>query len=314
MAGDERFVRHAQVIGLGADVGGTHSRIAAVDDAAQVIHSIRIATPHDADGSALCDWIAASVAELVDRCCGLDPELAVRALGVAVPGIIDPSRRRVVRSLNLPFLRVGELADRIERIACRAVALTTDAEACALGEYHALADKPAAFAHLRLGTGVACGLVIAGQPQLPPRTGEGHVDVLVVESGNDAPPCPCGRRGCLESIAGGRSLERAGSWTSLPSLEQAVSKNDEAARAVIDRAAKGILVAVQHLGTQLAVEVVVLGGGVFEHLPSLAGAVNRLEALRGESSAAPRTLWAQLGDLAGVVGAAKLATIAVAPS
>lgn len=294
----------------GVDVGGTHSRLAVVDDTGRIIHSVRTTTPRDADGAALCDWIVASLVEMSERCGSLDPHFVDHPLGVAVPGMLDSTRRRVVRSVNLPFLQVGVLAERIERAACRSVALTTDAEACAFGEYHADANRPTAFAHLRLGTGVACGLVIAGRPVLPPRTGDGHVDVLVVQHGEDAPECACGRRGCLESVAGGRALERAGPSGTLASLEQAASLGDEASRAVVDRAARGIRTAIQQLGEQLAIDVVVLGGGVFDHLPLLAKTVSRREALPGESRHMPRVRWAQLGDLAGVIGAARLALLA----
>jgi predicted NBD/HSP70 family sugar kinase len=113
------------------------------------------------------------------------------ALLMAVPGLID--RGRVLAASNLGWLDVDP-ARELGLEATAAVVLN-DAEAAALGESALRAG--AALTYVGLGTGVG-GAVVAGGGVVANLFGHGGA------FGDAA--CPCGRSGCLETVAAGWAL------------------------------------------------------------------------------------------------------------
>jgi predicted NBD/HSP70 family sugar kinase len=130
-------------------------------------------------------------------------------MGIAVPATLNDNRTRVVRCVNLPFLEDVPLADLVHEQLNVMPILVTDAEAAAWAEYHALDSRPRSFAHLRLGTGVACGIVRDGRLIRLDLNRTHHLEALCVDESASALHCPCGLRGCLETIASGPAIIRA---------------------------------------------------------------------------------------------------------
>jgi len=184
----------------------------------------------------------------------------------------------------------------------------TDAEAATWGEYVDFGSPATSFAHLRLGTGVACGVVVDGRliPTDPQR--RTHWPVLVVDERADAPLCPCGLRGCLEGFAGGDSIMRQArdmGFRDLSEFEHGVHSNYEAAVRIMDQAAIGVCRAIGNLAVKFAVTNVVLGGGILAALPSLFLRVQ--QALAKSASPGVCIRMSRLGDDAGIIGAARFA-------
>ncbi len=219
----------------------------------------------------------------------------VGPVGIAVPGTLDHDRRTVLRSVNLPLLdgrAIGqELALRIEP-SQGTPALFTDAETATWGEFASRrlppsrglqparptvrdtqTHTPDVFVHLRLGSGVACGLVIDGVLQRLDAGRTTHLDVLVIDDRPDAPMCCCGRRGCLETIASGMALqERAtglGCTDELPGLQRLWEAGEDAAMGVVRQVAEALAVAISNLRDVFRANVICIGGGVTEHLPAV---------------------------------------------
>lgn len=258
-------------------------------------------TPHESCAE-LIDWLTDRVRILcVERSIDSAP------VGLALPGPVDRERGVLLRSVNLPFLEHLPLAGMLREKLCQPVTLWTDAEAATWGEYAVLDPRPSSFAHLRIGTGVACGIIVDGQFVNPKRTHGGHLDVLVVDHSPDAPPCPCGKRGCLEAIASGAVLKAAAE--SLQSLQRAYEAGDANARQRIQNAANGIRMAMVNLVNAYDSRTIVLGGGVIENLPALyrefCDEGVRFQFL--DAPDAPSVRRHKLGDAAGVIGAAMLA-------
>ncbi len=221
------------MIAMGIDVGGTYTRVGAVDIDASCgpeLVTRCCATISRDHGNILIDWIVGAVGEVAEeaakhptarRATG-GQNARVAGVGLALPGILDPNRRRLVRSVNLPFLQDRAIGDELAERTGYPVQLVTDAEAATWAEYAAYTSskltnpersrglKPAArcFVHLRIGTGIGCGLVVNGDVQRLDVNRSGHLDVLIIDHGADAPPCPCGKRGCLETVASGRVLHQ----------------------------------------------------------------------------------------------------------
>ncbi len=284
--------------------------MAAVDPQGRVISSKRIHTP--ADANRLLDWVARSVRDVATSSIPRADSLA--CLGVALPGIVDPLTGVLIRSLNLPALEGTRVRGELEQKTGRRVVLVTDAEAATWGEYVARGGPSACFAHLRLGTGIACGLVKDGRLVPTDTDRRTHWELLVVDRTNDGPPCPCGLYGCLDLYASGRALEKrsraAGLSDGVSALQAAiVAGRGEAIRIVRD-AARAVVTTIENLARERGVSGIVVGGGVIERFPSLLGEVQSI--LDSSSDEGPRRTGitvgsSRLGDDAGVIGAALLA-------
>jgi glucokinase len=295
---------------IGIDVGGTHIRAATIDSVGHVLSNRRAPTPRTVDD--FREWIVHAVQHIHEDTAN-GPVVAV---GLALPGVVDSERGVVIRSVNLPFLEGWLLRDELSKRARLAVTLMTDADAATWGEYSACTPRPRAFVHLRLGTGVACGIVVDNriQPTDPKRTT--HWKFLVVDDHSDAIACPCGLRGCLETIASGPALEaraaRMGFAKGLDGLQQAWERNESAACEIVDDAARGLKNAIRNLKSQISNDFVVcLGGGVITALPCLLEKTAKL--LRSFDDDFVRCVVvhpSRLGDDAGVIGAARLARAA----
>jgi glucokinase len=298
---------------IGIDVGGTQVRAGVIDSSGRILARRRWSYPRGDSAEVFAKWIVDAVTELRDQvgACS-DTSMTV---GVALPGILDVDRGVVKRSINLPFLEgrpLGKLFT--ERTGLRCI-LVTDAEAATWGEYVVRTPRPRRFVHLRLGTGVACGVVIEGQLQCLDQDRATHLEVLIVERGPDAIACRCGLVGCLETIASGASLDalarQQGFAGGLGGLADACQSGDRRAQQVMQGAAQAIRAALGNLANKFRTDVICVGGGVVARLPwlvewasagkEIAGEVALTEGTPGH--AAPIIQRARLGDDAGVIGA-----------
>ncbi|MCH8966769.1 MAG: ROK family protein [Planctomycetes bacterium] len=306
----------APAVAIGIDVGGTSTRVGGVDETGRLIAARRIATTVDATGDALIAQLLGSVEQVRAELHGLGAQ--ADRIGLALPGILDRGRRMLTRSINLPYLEGRPLADELERATQLRVVCMSDAEAATWGEY--CAEKPPSrrFAHIRLGTGVACGVVVDGHLQDLSGDRMTHLDTLVVDESADAPQCRCGRRGCLEAIASGIALARqakhAGRTGGLAALQLGWERGEQAAVRIVHRAARATLSAAINLVNRFDCRIVTVGGGVVLHLPALLeAAIDPHRALCRASGTgtdpehAVALRRAHLGDDAGVIGAALIA-------
>ncbi|MFC7528535.1 ROK family protein [Actinoplanes sp. GCM10030250] len=132
---------------------------------------------------------------------GVDP---ARCLGI---GVVWPGLRSGVEDAP-PHLRGwdgDELGRQLAAATGRPVLVENDATAAAIGEYWVARVGPEqAFAALYMGSGIGAGIVVEGRAMRGGHgaAGEfGHVCVQV-----DGPECWCGSRGCLEVLAGPRTV------------------------------------------------------------------------------------------------------------
>ncbi len=306
--------RTSNTISIGIDVGGTRTRVAAINRFGRVLARRQRQTPDFSAPGQLIDWLAGAVATVGDEA-GIDSGDKV-TMGVALPGTLDRDRNTVIRSLRLPFLQGYPVLDKLTLSSAHRAALFTDAEAATWGEYVSLSRHTKRFAHLRIGSGVACGLVIDGQLQRLDAGRKEHLDVLVVDHSSEAPTCSCGRQGCLEAVASGTALnERAGRLgyaNGISGLQQAWQRGDETAQRLVRQTADAVLTAVTNIARRYDTSVITLGGGAMTRLPCLMDQTI-LQLHSQESSLSVVSLEpARLGDNAGVVGAALLAVDGVA--
>ena len=319
---------HDGGLAVGVDVGGTKLAAGLVASDGSVLARVRHPTPQSG-ASEIVD-VVVSTAEEFAREYGLR-EVAV---GVGAAGLIDP-QGTVRYAPNLPWADFALGAELSARLA-GPVTVDNDANAAAWGEYRAGAGRGAhrSMVMLTLGTGVGGGLVLNDRLVRGAGGMAGELGHMAVVEGG--PRCPCGARGCLESLASGTAIARlareaiadgrvssGGALLSMPpdgitgkSVTVAAHAGDRDARAVLAAAGRWLGVGIASLVAAFDPQIVVLGGGAMQAgtlltVPAVEAAQSRLVG-RGHRELAP-IIAAQLGDDAGLVGAALLALEAPVP-
>ncbi|HVQ21643.1 MAG TPA: ROK family protein [Candidatus Saccharimonadia bacterium] len=282
----------------GVDVGGTTTSIVITDVRDRVLYEHVAPT----DPSSLVGQIAG----LVDdgrRQLGRD----LVAVGVAVPGHVDPADGSVRMAVNLGITHLA-LGPLLQTELGIAIFVEHDARAAVLWLSEHAADgsaqAPASVAFLAIGTGIAAGVVLDGALLRGDNGFAGEVGHIVADPGGAV--CACGLRGCLETIAAGPAIGRqadeavaAGRRTILSSQSsaaevfRAAAAGDEVAIEIIDRVADHLARAIRSLALILGIKRFVIGGGVAAAGPAL------LEPIRSciarERGASP-LVEAALGD------------------
>lgn len=187
-------MRELRIAGL--DLGGTNVRCGLVrlSDSFATCEASRLRVLGTRSPAAVIDLVIEEIGRLGE---------AVDGVGLAVAGMVDADHRRVLRAPNLDWTDLP-LADLLEARLGVPVAVLNDVNAITWGEYLGLGIP--ARSHLAavfFGTGVGGGLVLDGRLVEGARGMAMEIGHVPVEDGPDAPPCGCGRRGCLEAFVGG---------------------------------------------------------------------------------------------------------------
>lgn len=305
---------------IAADLGGTNLRIAAVDEHGNVVHRLRVPTP---ESLARAD-ITAAIGDLASQCIellGADSRPA--AFGVAAPAIVSSADCTIFSSPNLPELDGYDLAGELQKRLGLPVMLENDANSAAVGENWLGASRGVQNSIcVTLGTGVGGGLIFDGKLMRGVDGTAGEVGHVTVEP--DGYPCGCGSNGCVEQYASATAIKHIATLlkakypdSELAAIEQpsavdvfeAGKRGDALALEVFRQVGAYLGIALAGLINVLNPEVIVIGGGVsagwdlfIEH----AHAQIKKRAFRQPGERA-KLVRAELGDDAGILGAAKLA-------
>ena len=212
------------------------------------------------------------------------------------------------------------------------MAVANDVNAILWGEYLCGAARGARDALcVAVGTGIG-GAIIANGRLLEGHTHTaGEIGHIKVGWDADAARCACGRLGCLEAYVGGKYLlarirrELANRPDALPCVlaggvdqvqashvDEAAGRGDAWALALWQELATLLALAIGNGLILLNPAVLVLAGGVLPRTPNLLAFVETALPLAAslEATDGLRVELGQLGDDAGLIGAAALATAA----
>jgi glucokinase len=307
---------------IGVDIGGTNVRAALVSDAGAILLHERWPTEIHLGQERFLDRLVQGLAALRSR--GTTSGIAVAAIGVGVPGLI--ARTGVVHSsVNLEPIEGVDLKEVVVTATGLPVMVINDANAAAFGEYrHGAGRLFTSLLMFTLGTGVGSGLILDGALW----TG---IDGVAAEYGHatvepEGFPCRCGNRGCLEQYASATALVRAanialqiqegGMLADIPSggisaetIAAAAHRGDPLARTLFEEAGRYLGIAVASAANLLNIEAIIIGGGVSASFDLFAAAMRREVDRRAFAILAARLAIrpGELGDVAGILGAAALA-------
>jgi glucokinase len=306
---------------IGIDAGGTKLLGGVVDDQLVVHHRV-YRTWRGADRQETLEIIVGAVEEVR----AVAPE--VDAVGFGIPSLVGFETGRSVWSNHLPIDDVPFREVMSERLGLPVV-VDNDANVAALAEHRHGAARGADHAVLiALGTGIGAGLVLNGRVYRGARGFGGELGHLVVDHRGEDCPGNCPGAGCLEVIASGRAIGRAGEASArarpdsvlgrrlasdLPITGGVVTElahgGDEPARLVLAEVGRALGAGLCGIVNALDPEIVVIGGGAVRAGDLLLDAVRETVDAHAlpPIAAAVRIVPAYFGDESGMLGAALLA-------
>ncbi len=224
----------------------------------------------------LAPQIARLVSELRDSAPG-----GVAALGLGVPGLVNPQTGRVVISSDIPSVVREDLRASLAQATGLPIALDNDANAGALGEYVAGAGRGSRnMFYVTIGTGIGGALILDGRLWRGASGFAGEFGHITIDP--EGVECACGNVGCLETVASApnivrrthdrlmrdstSSLSRLGlnkNFTAADIAHEAKNGDDFAAM-MMARTGRYIGTAIASVINLLNTERIVLGGGVMD--------------------------------------------------
>jgi len=305
----------------GIDLGGTTVNIGLVTNSGGLVQQHKIPSGV-IDG---VDAVVDRIAKVIHSWQVEDDQLSIRAAGIGVAGLVDTQRGILREATNFPGWINVPLVSKIHNKLDCPVIMDNDANVAALGEYSFGAGK--GYDHMMmvtLGTGVGAGLVLNGQIYRGANGAAGEFGHITIEK--DGPLCGCGRRGCIEAFVGTnglvgnvrqRLLSNMTSTLRTYNLDKLTPKDiykeavagDELARLVFSTAGENLGYGLGSVVNLLNIQHIVIGGGVAEAGKFIIDSAQKIlnEFALNNDAQPVRIVKAQLGELAGIVGAASLA-------
>ena len=299
------------------DLGGTHLRVALVDDAGRILKQLKRETPKG--DSALCIVEAlVNAAQQWDR-----DKLSVIAASIMVPGAVDCGKAVVLQAPNLPFLVNFELKAELERRLGWPVFLENDANAAAVGEMWLGAARGCCdVISVTLGTGVGGGVILDGKLWRGSHGSGGEIGHTTVDPFSGL-KCKCGNTGCLELFASATAIVRMtrenlalfpesrlkSDDLTAAKVYEAGRDGDELALAVFKRFGMYLGIGLANLINLIDPQIIVISGGAVNGWDLFAPEMYRQVEERAFRTTAQQVkiAKAECGDNAGLLGAARLA-------
>ena len=299
------------------DLGGTHLRVALVDDNGRIFEQSKQKTPKD-------DSPEGIIAALVDAAQKWDSyKEAVVATSIMVPGAVDADKAVVLQAPNLPSLVNFALKAELEQRLGWPVFLENDANAAAVGEMWLGAARGCRdVVSVTLGTGVGGGVILDGKLWRGSHGSAGEIGHTTVDPFSGL-KCKCGNTGCLELFASATGIVRMtreglsqfpdsrlkSEGLTAECVYEAGCDGDELALAVFKRVGMYLGIGLANLINLLDPQVIVIAGGVVNGWDLFAEEMFRQLGERAFRTIAQQVkiMRAECGDNAGLLGAARLA-------
>lgn len=294
----QQAIETSQVLGI--DLGGTAIKLGRFTSDGVCIRSLSVPTPQPATPERV-------VAVMADAIAQIDPNHEAIAIGVGTPGPADATGRIARVAINLDNWHDVPLADWLEAKTNYPTIVANDANCAGLGEAWLGAGRW--FNNLillTLGTGVGGAIILDGKLFVGHHGTAGELGLITLNP--DGPPCNSGNQGSLEQYASVQAIRRR-TGLEPDQLGALALAGDTSAIAFWQAYGKDLGAGLASLIYVLTPEAIVIGGGVSASadffFPAIQAEIER--RVLPSSRAGLQLLKAELGNQAGIVGAAKLA-------
>ena len=275
---------------IGIDCGATHLRVGIVDEEGKIIGFEKSHSPLREDPHNFGKQIKDMARKIFDQTHFVESEIA--AIGVGVPGPIDYENGTLLTASNIHNQSPIDFKHQLETYFNSNIYFDRDTHIALVGEvWKGAATDSKNVVMLSLGTGIGGAIIIDGKliHGSSGWAGEmGHM-ILQVKNGQELPVCGFGHPGCFEAfVKNAKDLEELGYYVGI-----------------------GLVNVVDFLNP----EKIIIGGGMILQGDFLPQAIKTMKE-KGVKPAVDEVIveYSKLGDLAGVIGAAKLALDGLAKS
>jgi len=304
-------LRAAGPIALGVDIGTKQTMLATSDLAGRVIDRESFQT--DPDAETTLERILECAGRLIKRGKG------VEAIGVSVPGLVEPERGNVIFIPHYRW-RDWDVAKRLKQATGLSVRIDNDANATALAELwfgRPEIREVRDFVMVLVEEGLGTGLVFDGQVYHGDAGAAGEFGHMTIGAGAPV-ACAAGNYECWEAFASERAaLARyaklsahggAAAGVCFSGLVDAALGGEEAARAALVETGRYLGVGISNIIKGLSPKSVIVGGEIARAWPliseALVKAVEEYSICRGMKSA--RIIPSTLGETPRLMGALSL--------
>ncbi|MBD2132749.1 MAG: ROK family protein [Sphaerospermopsis kisseleviana] len=287
-----------QVIGI--DLGGTAIKLGRFTTDGKCLQSITVDTPQPATPEAV-------LLKMIEAIAQVDPDNQSIAIGVGTPGPADAAGRVAKVAINLVGWQDVPLADWLEAKTGKPTILANDANCAGLGEAWLGAGRN--FQHLillTLGTGVGGAIILDGKLFVGHQGAAAELGLITLNP--DGPMCNSGNQGSLEQHTSIAAIRRR-TGKEPAELGKLAQNGDIEVLTFWQEYGKDLGIGLTSLIYVLTPQAVIIGGGVsasFQYfLPAMQAEIEK--RVLPTSRLGLQILPAELGNSAGMVGAAKLA-------
>ena len=312
------------MIYIGIDLGGTTIKAGAVDEKGTILFKDSLPTGVERGYGPVIRDMAALAVRVAEQSGHTMAD--VSAIGIGIPGIMDPRTGRVPFCTNLYWHDVPILEEMRKYVD---VPVYVDNDATVAGLAESVAGVSASVKNsvfITLGTGVGGGVVMDGKVFSGVHGVATEIGHMVTVAGGE--PCSCGNRGCWERYASATALIREGRKLAEANPGCALARAVEGdlgqitAKHIIDLAKAGdpdceklmdwyvyhLCVGLRNLINLYDPEIIALGGGVSHAGEYLLNAVNAKlpKMIFYKDMPYARIELARMGNDAGIIGAAML--------
>jgi fructokinase len=287
---------------IGIDLGGTKIEGIVLDDSGKEVFRKRIPTEREKGYQHILNNINSLYQDLATQIAN-EPH----TLGMGTPGALSV-KTQLLKNSNTVVMNGMPVKDDLEKLIGRKLEIQNDANCFAMAEAMLGAGKGKDMVFgVIMGTGCGGGLVYKGEvwTGLQAIGGEwGHMSI-----DPNGPVCYCGTHGCVETyISGGglekRYAEKYGEKRRLQDIEKDYDAGDKRAAEFMGIFFKNFGRCIANLINILDPDIIVLGGGVSKFEAIYTEGVKEVAKCIFSDSLETPIVKHQIGDSAGVIGAA----------
>lgn len=320
--------REQRMAAIGVDIGGTNLRAAVVDQTGKILAFTHAKSPI-ADPTQGCTQLVQAIRSVAAQA---NLQLGqLQGVGLGIPGWQDRLHGRLVFAPKMAHWQPIFDLERLQKALDLPIYVDSDPHVATLGELWVGAGQGSRhLIMITLGTGLGCGIVVDSKLYVGQHGMAGEFGHIIV-SDDATVVCDCGLTGCLETQAAGPAIARqgraaveSGAVTLMRDLVQgrvdcittatvfcAAERGDPIAQSIVNRAGELIGFGLATLVSLCEPEKIIVGGGMAAIgdllLKPMQQAMARRCYLIARGYITVEFVRAQLGDNAGVIGAARLA-------
>lgn len=311
---------------IGVDLGGTNIAAGVVDEQYHLLAKGSVKTESERGFEAVATSMAKLCLKLVADA-GLSVE-DIDSIGIGSPGTSNKENGDIIFSNNLHWNNVPLARTIRKATGVESVVVGNDADCAALGEFVAGAGEEfSSLAMITIGTGVGSGIILDNKVFAPANSVAPELGHTTLIYGGE--PCTCGRRGCLESYASFTALIRdanraadahpesqlakireAGDRLNGKNIFDVAKAGDETAKELVAHFIDYIAQGAANIANAFGVRAIVIGGGISKEGKYVADQIHEIvkNTMYCGDMFAPEIRMATLGNDAGIIGAAALAS------